>query len=260
MSSFALDSGLPEFLACGLSVRGGFRLSGINSKGAGWDGAGLSGQPGTETGLESKPPPSDSSGFIPSSEHLTDVDRLRLSLGAPDAGNRRLVICLESIIRIRWTVWERENLHPLPPRFPLHYGNSPERCFIFHVTVSMLAGCESMDQRRKNEGTPGRETTHYSKIVRTFRAIVAPSTIVLASFDNELVRSLLWPNRVLMITIATGHPCNSLAVSRKNRRTDCSLGEIQKFQNQKYAMLEGKKAGIDTIFMGQVEIPPSCRG
>jgi hypothetical protein len=102
--------------------------------------------------------------------------------------------------------------------------------------------------------------THYSKIVRTFRSIVAPSTIVLASFDNELVRSLLWPRRVLMITIATRHPCNSLAVSGRNRRTDCSLGEIQKFQSQRYVMLEGKKAGIDTIFIGQVEIPPSCRG
>lgn len=111
-----------------------------------------------------------------------------------------------------------------------------------------------------DEWSPGREMTHYSKIVRTFRSIVAPSTIVLASFDNELVRSVLWPRRVLMITIATRHPCNSLAVSGRNRRTDCSLGEIQKFQSQRYVMLEGKKAGIDTIFIGQVEIPPSCRG
>jgi hypothetical protein len=230
MSTSAFSSRLPESLACGLSIRGGFRLSGTNSSGAGWDGAGLSEQPGRKSGLGSKPPPPESSGSIPSSERPTYVDRLRFSLGAPDAGNRRLVICLESAVRIRWTVCEGENLHSLPPRFPPHYGNSPEHRFIFHVTVSMLAGCESMDQRRMNEGTPGWETTYYSKIVRTFRSIVAPSTMVLASFDNELMRSLLWPNRVLMITIATRHPCISLAVSRRNRRTDCSLGEIQKFK------------------------------
>jgi hypothetical protein len=142
-----------------------------------------------------------------------------------------------------------KNLHPLPPCFPPHYGNSPEYRFIFRVTVSMLAGCESMDQRY-DERSPGREMTHHSKVVRTSRSIVAPSTMALASFDKELVGSLLWPRRVLMITIATRHPCNSLAVSRRNRRTDCSLGEIQKFQCQRYVMLEGTKAGIDTTFIG----------
>src|SRR3978361_822860 len=47
--------------------------------------------------------------------------------------------------------------------------------------------------------------THYSKIICAFRLVSAPSTAVLASFNNKLVHSFLWPRRMLMIVITARH-------------------------------------------------------
>jgi hypothetical protein len=62
-----------------------------------------------------------------------------------------------------------------------------------------------------------KEGTHNSKIVRMLSLIVAPSTVVLASFDDEHVRPFLWPRRMFMIAIAARHSRSRLVALHKQR-------------------------------------------
>jgi hypothetical protein len=73
---------------------------------------------------------------------------------------------------------------------------------------------------------PQKERTHDSQVIRTFRLIAAPSTMVLTSFDGELVRSFMRPRGVLMVAIAARHLRSKHAALHKNDTNDYNLLKI----------------------------------
>lgn len=77
-----------------------------------------------------------------------------------------------------------QNSHSLPPRLSLEDSNSskPGITFVRHMALCM-----------------------HSKVICAFRSVFAPTTVILTSFDQQLVLALLWPSRMFMVGVTARH-------------------------------------------------------
>lgn len=99
-----------------------------------------------------------------------------------------------------------QNSHSLPPRLSLEDSNSskPGITFVRHMALCML--CKNMSTAGlRIPRIPDEEKTHHSKVICAFRSVFAPTTVILTSFDQQLVLALLWPSRMFMVGVTARH-------------------------------------------------------